>query len=83
MVSVYSLTSSPAAPTISSVLPSLLNLIPTGFPSWLWISNGSLSPSSTNDADVTLFELAPSLTDSVASSLTVPMLLAATGSFEL
>ena len=78
----YSLISRPASPTINSFVPSLLNLIPTGDPSWVWISNGSLAPSSTNDADVILVTLPPLETVSVPSSLTVPVSLRAVTSPE-
>ena len=71
----YSFISSPETPQTNIFVPSWLKVRPLGFSSWELTSNGLESCV----VEATLFELAPSLTDSVASSLTVPVSLAATG----
>ena len=62
------------------MVPSGLNFKPVATDSSSLISSGVPVESA---AVVILFALAPSLTDRVASSLIVPVLLAATGSLEL
>ena len=74
MLKVYSFISSDVIPTRNIFVPSGLKAKPVTTGTSLFIFSGVPI-----DTGVTSFELAPSLTDRVASSLIVPVLLAATG----